>query len=76
MYTAGEDKLDQSKAEPMSFRITPIWTLFNETDIQQYAQEYFMKKYESRGIKEYFGVANGEPNPGAEKLIRELANAQ
>lgn len=76
MYTAGEDKLDQSKAEPMSFRITPIWTLFNETDIQQYAQEYFMKKYESRGIKEYFGVANGEPNPGAEKLIRNLANAQ
>jgi hypothetical protein len=77
MYTAGEEgKIDQSKAEPMSFRITPIWTLFNETDIQQYAQEYFVKKYESRGIKEYLGIANGEPNPGAEKLIRNLANAQ
>ena len=58
-----------SKAAPISYTITPIWTLFAEPSIQQYVQNYFMKKYASRGIYGYFGLMKGEENPGANGLL-------
>ncbi len=66
-----EDKAAEniSKAAPISFTITPIWVLFAEPSIQQYAQEYFMKKYASRGIYGYFGLMQGGANPGANGLL-------
>lgn len=59
MYTVSDNKPIMSQAAPLSFVVEPIWTLFNESAIQEYAQNYFIKKYEDRGIKGYLGIATG-----------------
>ena len=59
MYTADDKKPIMSKAAPLSFVVEPIWTLFEDPTIQKYAQDYFIKKYEDRGIKGYLGIAAG-----------------
>jgi hypothetical protein len=49
-----------SQAAPLSFVVECIWTLFDDPAIQEYAQKYFVKKYEDRGIKAYLGMAIGQ----------------
>ncbi|MCR4603940.1 MAG: BACON domain-containing protein [Prevotella sp.] len=72
MYSPSDhDKMDQSLAEPLSFIITPVWLLFNETDIQEYAQNYFMEKYADRGIYTYMGIANGSITTGATTILNK-----
>lgn len=60
MYTSGTDHPDLSKAAPLSYVLTPIWTLFADDEVQTYAQEYFLEKYKDRGIYEYFGLMRGD----------------
>ena len=52
--------VDGSMAAPISFIITPLWNLFWDKDMQVTAQKWFMEKYKSRGIEEYFGIMSGE----------------
>ena len=59
MYSPSGDDPKLSEAAPISYTITPIWTLFRDADVQQYVQNYFLKKYASRGIKSYLGIMNG-----------------
>ena len=68
MYSA-DDHVNLSKAAPISFIVTPVWNLFWDSDMQQTAKDWFLKKYESRGIKDYFGIMNGD-DIGAEEIIR------
>ena len=58
-----------SKAVPISFTITPIWTFIREAEIQQVVKDYFMEAYRSRGIGNYFGIMEGSDNPGAENFM-------
>lgn len=58
-----------SKAVPISFTITPIWTFIREAEIQKYVKDYFMAAYKERGIGNYFGIMEGSDNPGAENFM-------
>ena len=69
MYTTSDKKPDQSMAAPLSFVIEPIWTLFDDPAIQEYAQNYFIKKYEDRGIKGYLGIGLGLVEATADDLL-------
>ena len=69
MYTADDKKPIMSKAAPMSFYLEPIWTLFDDPAIQKYAQDYFIKKYEDRGIKGYLSIALNLANATADDLF-------
>ena len=68
----GNEYTENSKAAPISFIITPVWNLFWDSDVQLVAKEWFIKKYESRGIKDYLGIIDGE-DITAEQIIK---NAQ
>ena len=63
MYSPSGDDPKLSEAAPISYTITPIWTLFRDPDVQEYVQNYFLKKYASRGINAYFGIMNGSVAP-------------
>ncbi len=65
MYSPSGDDPKLSEAAPISYTITPIWTLFRDPDVQEYVQNYFLKKYASRGINAYFGIMNGSVAPPA-----------
>lgn len=58
-----------SKAVPISFTVTPIWTFIREAEIQKYVKDYFMEAYRTRGIGNYFGIMEGSDNPGAENFM-------
>ena len=60
MYTSGSNNPNLTAAAPLSYVITPIWTLFADDEVQEYAQEYFLEKYKDRGIYEYFGLMRGD----------------
>ena len=66
----GEPKI--SEAAPISFSVTPIWTLFAEPDIQEYVQNYFLTKYADRGIRSYFGLMNGTLPDGQGEAFSNL----
>ena len=52
------------------FTITPIWSIFSEPAIQQYAQDYFIEKYRDRGIEGYSNIMHGTMQaPGANALL-------
>ncbi len=63
-----------SKAVPISFTITPIWTFIREAEIQKYVKDYFMAAYKERGIGNYFGIMEGSDNPGAENFMNLYKN--
>ena len=63
MYSPSGADPQLSEAAPISYTITPIWTLFRDPDVQKYVQDYFMKKYADRGINAYFGIMNGTVAP-------------
>ena len=63
MYSTTGDDPKLSEAAPISYTITPIWTLFRDADVQQYVQNYFLRKYANRGINAYFGIMNGNVTP-------------
>jgi hypothetical protein len=71
MYTADDKKPSQSMASPLSFIVEPIWTLFDEPAIQEYAQNYFIKKYEDRGIKGYLRIGLGLDTATADDLLNK-----
>lgn len=58
MYS-NNGSVDGSKAAPISFNVTPLWSLFWDADMRQVAMDWFMEKYKDRGIEEYFGIMNG-----------------
>ncbi len=59
-----------SEATPIMFTITPIWQLFSEPAIQQYAQNYFIEKYKDRGIEGFSNIMHGTMKaPGANALL-------
>ena len=64
MWSGTDDEPQESQAAPISYKITPIWMLFTDSDIQKYAQDYFLKKYEDRGIYGYFNIMKGKTEGG------------
>ena len=48
-----------SLASPIRYDITPIWTLFSDYTVAEYAKEYFLKKYAKNGIYTYLGILEG-----------------
>ncbi|MBO5595836.1 MAG: hypothetical protein J5917_03570 [Bacteroidales bacterium] len=75
MYSGGDPEkpfsgeANVSKAVPISFTVTPIWTFIREAEIQKYVKDYFMEAYRARGIGNYFGIMEGSDNPGAENFM-------
>lgn len=68
MYSPTDNSPLMSQAAPLSFNCIPIWTLFFDYDMQQYAQEWFMNRYADRGIYEYLGIMRGEKSMTPEDL--------
>ena len=60
-----------SRATPISFVVVPIWNLFDDEDVQAYAQNYFLKKYADRGIKDYLGIMKGDAKA---KSVEQIVN--
>jgi|GEM_PF-3096992 len=50
--------IKQSKAAPVSYTYAPIWTLMAHENTSNYVREWFIKRYESRGIKTYLGICD------------------
>jgi hypothetical protein len=69
MKSGGEFQI--SRATPISFVIVPIWNLFDDEDVQAYAQNYFLKKYSDRGIYDYLGILRGNKDA---KSVEEIVN--
>lgn len=69
MKSGGEFQI--SRATPISFVIVPIWNLFDDEDVQAYAQNYFLKKYADRGIYDYLGILRGNKDA---KSVEEIVN--
>ena len=62
-----------SRATPISFVVVPIWSLFDDEDVQAYAQNYFLKKYADRGIYNYLGIMRGNKDA---KSVEEIVNGE
>lgn len=71
MWSGTGDNPQVSKAALTSLKVTPIWLLFSYPEIQEYAQNYFLEKYKSRGIYGYFGIMTGEYEGG---MAEEASN--
>ena len=56
-----------SRAVPIRFSINPIWNLFADPETQEYAQNYFMKKYADRNIATYFSIMKGEKDENGDR---------
>lgn len=52
-----------SHAEPISYTVVPIWTIFTEPEIADYVRKWFLDKYQDRGIYEYLDIIEEKPNP-------------
>ena len=65
----GEDNVP-SQAAPIRYNFTPIWTLFSDASVSNYAKEYFLKKYKDMGIDTYLGMMNGNQFKGEDLLNR------
>ena len=51
-----------SHAEPISYSVVPIWTMFSEPEIADYVRNWFLNKYRDRGIYDYLDIIEGNPN--------------
>ena len=67
MKSGGEFQI--SRATPISFVVVPIWNLFDDEDVQAYAQKYFLKKYADRGIYDYLGIMRGNDDAKSVEVI-------
>ena len=61
----------ESHAEPISYTVVPIWTLFSEPEIADYVRKWFLAKYQDRGIYEYLDIM--EEKPGAKTATDMLS---
>ena len=51
-----------SHAEPISYTVVPIWTIFTEPEISEYVRTWFLNKYQDRGIYEYLDIIEEKQN--------------
>ena len=59
----------QSQAVPISFIVQPVWQLFNEGEILDYARNYFLTKYSERGINAWMDIISGGVRANADALL-------
>lgn len=52
----------ESRANPITYDVVPIWTLFTEPDISAYVRQWFLDKYTERGILDYLDIMDGKPD--------------
>jgi hypothetical protein len=77
MKTMADGNPEPTKVSPIRFNITPIWSLFNDDDVQKYAQNYFLQKYADRGIYSYFKIMKGEKRAdGSERGASDVLNEE
>ena len=53
---------NESRANPITYDVVPIWTLFTEPDINAYVRQWFLDKYTERGILDYLDILDGKPD--------------
>lgn len=58
-----------SQAAPISFIITPIWQLFDDSEVQEFAENYFIEKYKDQHFEEYLDMINGNPSISVSNLL-------
>lgn len=58
-----------SQAAPISFIITPIWQLFDDSEVQEFAENYFREKYKDQHFDEYLKMINGDPSVSVSNLL-------
>ena len=71
--TQPDGSVEPTEAAPISFTITPIWTLFNEGELQNIVKDYFMEKYKDKGIENWDNIVKGESLGDVEDFLRKLA---
>ena len=59
----------QSQAAIISMIIQPVWQLFDEGEIHEYAKNYFMKEYAECGIDAWMDMIRGGIQPNADDLL-------
>lgn len=60
---------NESRANPITYDVVPIWTLFTEPDINAYVRQWFLDKYTERGILDYLNIMDGKPDA---KTVEEI----
>lgn len=53
------DSAVPTNAAPISFNLTPIWTVFQNQELQAIVKDYFMEKYKDKGIETWDNVVKG-----------------
>lgn len=69
-----DGELVPAHASPISFRLTPIWTLFEDPGLQSLVEDYFMEKYADKGIEDWSEVIKGNIGDLSE-FLSKLAGA-
>ena len=63
-------------AAPISFNLTPIWTLFSyDVELQNIVENYFKQKYADKGIDTWSRILEGDATQ-TEELLRKLAGVK
>ena len=65
-----------SKASPIRYFVSPVWTLFIEPEVADYARRWFIEKYTSRGIKIYLGIMENGNDTKVEQIVDDEQRKQ
>lgn len=66
--------VEPTNAAPISFTITPIWSLFDDSEVKGVVEDYFMNKYKEKGIENWTNfVSGGESLGDVESMLKKLS---
>ncbi len=60
------------KASPISFTLTPIWTLMNDVDVRDSVELYFKKAYKDKGIDIWSNVLESSTSIEVDDILNKL----
>lgn len=61
-------------AAPIVFYVTPIWTLFADVQLQGVVKDYFVKKYDDKGIADWnLIIEKSNPDIDVEDLLKKVS---
>ncbi len=61
-----------TKASPISFTLTPIWTLMGDADVRDSVQAYFKKAYKDKGIDIWSNVLESSTSIEVDDILNKL----
>lgn len=74
--TFEDGKAEPEHAAPISFTITPIWTLIGDANLSAYVRKYFMEKYKEQGIETWMRYTTASSLGDVENFLKKLANKE